>query len=336
MVESEVQSQGSFVTYGGCRAAPSHPKSTAGITSLRHESETLSSMAWNLGEMVLVRDVGEQRSDHRSAEMARADQMDHYRVVVSFARQGFRVVDGNSHQQLAAGEPLLLDMGRCASLDFDAGTVVQAFAPRETLDELLSGPRDMHALRLVGASAMVLAEHLRSLTTCLPEMTDTQAPHAVTATLHMVAAALASTPDLPRVARPQIESPLLRQACRYIELHLSEAALSAADICAAMKVSRATLYRVFESYGGISSHIRERRLARIHEVLREGRGRRSLARIAEDHGLENSAHFSRAFRRQYGHCPRDTAGLTGGERALAAPPALPADPLTQWLRALRA
>jgi len=335
MVESTVLSQRSFVPSKGSQAVPSHPVSTTRITSLRHDSEVLGSMAWNLGEMILVRDIGAQRSDQRTAEMARADQMDHYRVVVSFAREGVRVVDEDTSVQLATGEPFLLDMGRPASLEFGAGTVVQAFVPRDMLDELLSGPRDLHMLRLVGASAMVLAEHLRSLTTCLPEMTDTQAPHAVTATLHMVAAALASTPELPRVARPQIDSPLLRQACRYIELHLSEVALSASDVCAAMKVSRATLYRVFESYGGVSSHIRERRLARNREVLCEGRGRRSLARIAEDHGLENSAHFSRAFRQQYGHCPRDAARLAGGERAPAAPAAHPVDPLAQWLRALR-
>ncbi|MDO9357003.1 MAG: AraC family transcriptional regulator [Solirubrobacteraceae bacterium] len=299
------------------------------------EGEGLESTAWNLGEMVVVRCSGAQREDSRAAHATRADQMDHYRVLVSFSRDGAVVVADGVRLPLASGEPMLLDMARAAEVHLGAGTAVQAFVPREMLDELLNAPRDLHALRLVGASATVLAEHLRSLTTCLPEMTASQAPFAVTATLHMVAAALASTPEPQQAARPQVESPLLRQACRYIEMHLSEPTLSAADLCAAIHVSRATLYRLFDAYGGVSSHIRERRLARIREVLCEGRGRRSLARIAEDHGFENSAHFSRAYRQQYGHCPRDAAALAAGERKPSAQAADPGDALGQWLRALR-
>jgi AraC-like DNA-binding protein len=293
------------------------------------------STAWNLGEMVIVREVCPQQSIRRSHQMARADQMDHYQILVSFSGAGISI-DADGHQLGAArGEPVVLDLARPAELVLGAGTSVQAFVPREMLDELLPGPRDLHAARLTGASATVLAEHLRSLTTCLPEMTAAQAPHAVTATLHMVAASLASTPQTPQRTRPPIESPLLRQACRYIDLHLKEPGLSVADLCVAMKVSRATLYRMFEAYGGVSNHIRERRLARIRGVLCEGRGRRSLARIAEDHGFENPAHFSRAFRQQYGHCPSDAAATDSGGRSLAATMASAADPLAQWLRSLR-
>jgi AraC-like DNA-binding protein len=313
------------------------PAMPACIVSSNLGSEGDAAVAWNLGEMIILRHSGAQPVDRRTAEMARADQMDHYRIVVSFAREGATVILDDTPVPLVNGEPLLLDLARAATIQFSGGAAVQAFVPREMLDELLNAPRELHGLRLVGASATVLAMHLRSLATCLPEMTEAQAPFAVTATLHMVVAALASTPELPQAMRPRIESPLLRQACRYIELHLGEPTLAAADVCAAMKVSRATLYRVFEPYGGISAHIRERRLARIHEVLCEGRDRRPLARIAEDHGFENSAHFSRAFRQQYGHCPRDAARLNAADRAPAAAvdESHHANPLTRWLRALR-
>jgi AraC-like DNA-binding protein len=73
-------------------------------------------------------------------------------------------------------------------------------------------------------------------------------------------------------------------------------------------------------------------------VLAGGRGRQSLARIAEEHGFESSAHFSRAFRQQYGHCPRDAASAstaTACERAPVGASGASADPLAQWLRALR-
>jgi AraC-like DNA-binding protein len=340
MFESAVVSERPDTPSTGRQPAPTldfAPTATsAAILSMRHGPESDGSVAWNLGAMIVVHHTGAQAPDRRTCEMARADQMDHYRIVVSFAREGALVgIDGTA-LSLKNGEPLLLDMARAADIEFATGTAVQAFVPREMLDELLNAPRDLHGLRLVGGSAMVLAMHLRSLATCLPEMTDAQAPFAVTATLHMVAAALACTPEPARAARAPIDSPLLRQACRYIELHLNEPTLAAADVCTAMKVSRATLYRMFEPYGGVSAHIRERRLARIHEVLCKGLDRRSLARVAEDYGFENSAHFSRAFRQQYGFCPRDAAKLAGSERPNSTATASQAsDPLTQWLRALR-
>jgi AraC-like DNA-binding protein len=311
----------------------SQPSITARVLSAPLDSG-VDSTAWNLGEMVLVRENCPSHRIARTAQMARADQMDHYQVVVSFSKTGLSIDTDEGVLQAGSGMPVVFDLARAAGITVGAGTSVQAFVPRDVLEELLPGPRDLHATRLVGASAMVLAEHLRSLTTCLPDMTAAQAPHAVTATMYMIAAALASTPEAPQRARPPLESSLLRQACRYIELHLKEPGLSATDLCAAMKVSRASLYRMFEAYGGVSNHIRERRLARIHAVLAQGRGRQSLARIAEDHGFENSAHFSRAFRHQYGYCARDTAA-TPCEHTSAGAATLSADPLTQWLRALR-
>jgi AraC-like DNA-binding protein len=300
----------------------------------------VDSTAWNLGEMVVVRETCPARRIERNAQMTRADQMDHYQILVSFSGAGLSVDAEGCQLQAGCGVPVVLDLARPVVATIGAGTSVQAFVPREMLEELLPGPRDLHATKLVGASATVLAEHLRSLTTCLPEMIAAQAPHAVTATMYMVAAALASTPEAPQRARPQIESPVLRQACRFIELHLGEPGLSAVDICGAVKVSRASLYRMFEAYGGVSNHIRERRLARIHAVLAEGRGRRSLARIAEDHGFESSAHFSRAFRQQYGYCPRDAAANSAAAcascgRTVVGAVDSAADPLAQWLRALR-
>jgi AraC-like DNA-binding protein len=300
----------------------------------------VDSTAWNLGEMVIVRETCPTRRISRNAQMARADQMDHYQVVVSFSSAGLSVDAEGCELKAGCGVPVILDLVHPAVMTLGAGASVQAFVPREMLEELLPGPRDLHATKLVGASATVLAEHLRSLTTCLPEMIAAQASHAVTATMYMVAAALASTPEAPHRARPQLESSMLRQSCRFIELHLSEPELSVTDICAAMKVSRASLYRLFEAYGGVSNHIRERRLARIHAVLAAGRGRQSLARIAEDHGFESSAHFSRAFRQQYGYCPRDAAAASGTTAASCEPTsvdasALSVDPLAQWLRALR-
>ena len=113
--------------------------------------------------------------------------------------------------------------------------------------------------------------------------------------------------------------------------------LGAASIGAALKVSRATLYRLFEPHGGVASYLRERRLLRIHATLCAPGPRRSLAAIAEDHGFQSAAQFSRAFRAQFGYSPSEAA--SAGQPLDAAPAAATEPPraesLAAWLRPLQ-
>jgi AraC-like DNA-binding protein len=128
----------------------------------------------------------------------------------------------------------------------------------------------------------------------------------------------------------------LRQACRYIELHLKDADLGTLPICAAMKISRATLYRLFESYGGVANHIKERRLIRIHGLLTAPDQRRSLALIADDHGFKDASHFSRAFRRHFGYTPSEAPAhqVIGASPPSAAGESY-GESLAEWLQPLR-
>jgi AraC-like DNA-binding protein len=80
--------------------------------------------------------------------------------------------------------------------------------------------------------------------------------------MHLVAASLAPSSARLEQARPAVESSLLRQACRYIDMHLDEEDLRIGAIGVAINVSRATLYRLFEPYGGVAHHVKERRLVR--------------------------------------------------------------------------
>ena len=309
--------------------------------------------AWNLGSLIATRQRCVQHAVTRTRAAALADQLDHYQVIVALGAG--RIIARLDGRELVAerGQPLVLDLARSAELAVGEGEYVSVFVPHESLDEQLVNPRDLHGARPNGASALVLAEHLRSLTACLPGLEASQALHAAAATLHIVAAAMGTLPDVPKdvpkVAPNDVpnEAPrtrsveclLLRQACRYIDLHLGEPGLSAADLCRAFRVSRAKLYRLFGPYGGVSAHIRERRLLRIREVLCSARDtdtQRQLARIAEAHGFPDAAHFSRAYRRHFGHCASQAAThrLTSG--ASIAPSSVSRDPLATWLRSLRA
>lgn len=77
------------------------------------------------------------------------------------------------------------------------------------------------------------------------------------------------------------------------------------DLRLALGVSKATLYRMFHRFGGVSEQIRSRRLARAHALLVKSNGWGRISEVARLCGFTSDAHFSRAFRDAYGYTPRD-------------------------------
>lgn len=96
-----------------------------------------------------------------------------------------------------------------------------------------------------------------------------------------------------------------QQVKRYIQRHLQEPDLSAETIARAIKLSVRQVHRLFaEESQSLMRWIWTRRLEACHQDLqRDPLGRRSLAEIAYAWGFNDQAHFSRAFRRQFGVSP---------------------------------
>ena len=291
------------------------------------------STVWNLGAIVVSSNSFPARHVMRTRERARIDQLDHYHLQVAFST--LRIDANGERLTVPAGAPLFLDLSQPADMHNDAGRNIQVFIPREALDELLPGPRVLHATSPQGAAAGMVSDLLRSLVGRLPTMTIDEGNDVAKATMQLIAASVAPTPQTLERARPALQASLLRQACRYIELHLEEPGLEPLSICSALRISRASLYRLFEPYGGVAAHIIERRLHRIHEAISQSQERRPLARISEEHGFKSAAHFSRAFRRQFGYAPSEVRAplnvvATGATVTHASPAGLGA-----WLRPLR-
>lgn len=303
-------------------------------------SRALESTVWNLGPMVIILNDFPARKVARSLIQARTDQLDHYQVHLPLAERGVRLrLGGDAREVMSpAGAPLLMDLSRPYDMEQGAGRTVQAYMPREVLEELLPNPRELHGTLLQGVTGVVLAELLVSLVKGLPNMTVAEAADAAKSAMHLVAASLSAVPDNIDRARPAVQASLLRQACRFIEIHLKEPEVSVEQACAALKISRATLYRLLEPYGGFANHVRERRLVRMHGLLAAREQHTSLTRIAEDHGFSSAAQFSRAFRRQFGYSPseaRSAATLSVTTTPENADPATGIYSLATWLRPLR-
>ncbi|WP_213958702.1 helix-turn-helix domain-containing protein [Variovorax sp. dw_954] len=301
----------------------------------RPEESAYDVSIWQFGSVLLSDSVFGPRSQTRTLRNARADQLDHYRVILQTEGELRLEADGRRFK-IEAGELVLSDMSREERYETTRGANVVMFIPREMLDEALPRSFDLHGAQPGGATARMMADHLRALARVAAQLQPQETAALARATVNLLAASLVPSAQTLDHARPTIEGNLLRQACRYVDLHLSEPDLSAEALCGFFKVSRSTIYRLFEPLGGVAHYVKERRLARIHAVLSSSTQRQYLGRIAEDHGFKSTTHFSRAFREQYGYSPnevRQRGLLAASEPAPLASAGQAA--FDKWLRSLR-
>lgn len=93
----------------------------------------------------------------------------------------------------------------------------------------------------------------------------------------------------------------------YISAHLRDADLSIDKLAAATRCSKRYLHMIFRPEEvSISDYILKARLERCRaELLSHACAHRSITEIAYSWGFNNSNHFSRSFRREFGIAPRD-------------------------------
>jgi len=99
---------------------------------------------------------------------------------------------------------------------------------------------------------------------------------------------------------------LQRFARQLIEQQLDDPLLAPPALAQQLGVSLRQLYRLFDDDGGVSRYIQHRRLMRSAEDLRSPHlGHESITQIAYRCGFTDSAHFSRAFKKQFSCTPSE-------------------------------
>jgi len=259
---------------------------------------------WRMADlMVGAARFGPVQTRMRRERNIQSDQLDHYRIIL--LRDGvFRCDAAGRQVSLAPGRFVISDMAQPESAELACNSAV-LYVPRDTLERALPQPMRLHGLSPDGACAHLLADHLFALLGSLPEASPEELPSLAAATVGLVAASLAPTAIDPQSTGLAIDGSLLRRARKHIEDQLMDCEFGAQQLCMALRISRSTLYRLFEPLGGVAQYIKERRLARVHQILSQSAERQSLARLAEDHGFKSAAHFSKAFRAQFGYSPRE-------------------------------
>ncbi|MEM6901225.1 MAG: AraC family transcriptional regulator [Pseudomonadota bacterium] len=105
----------------------------------------------------------------------------------------------------------------------------------------------------------------------------------------------------PRRAARQTQ---MRQILQFIERNLGRLDLSAETLLPEFGLSRATLYRLFESQGGVRSYIVDRRLFRALQEISESPSRRGKIQLAAKRwGFSSPSNFNRSVQHVFGASP---------------------------------
>ena len=124
-------------------------------------------------------------------------------------------------------------------------------------------------------------------------------------TLELLAAALGLNAE--RGMRiPATRGPMnLRDITHFIDAHVDSPDLSPTSIAAHFNTSVRRLYRLVRAGGWTpASLIWSRRLARARELLTQDAHRAPIIEVALNCGFKDGAHFSRAYRKAFGHPPK--------------------------------
>ncbi len=99
----------------------------------------------------------------------------------------------------------------------------------------------------------------------------------------------------------------LTMAKAYIDSHLAEPDLSPAIVANARRISVRYLHALFEAEGlSVQQYIIRERLLRCRRDLQNGSmAQRTITDIAFSWGFQNSTHFSRRFKAEFGLSPQD-------------------------------
>jgi AraC-like DNA-binding protein len=205
---------------------------------------------------------------------------------------------------------LALDMNQPMRMERPACRLLAFFLPRAMVESVLPAAESIHGrvVEYTSPIARMIPTHLATLSR-LRTMSANEAHTAISTCAHLIALAFGKQARLSGNARTVARAAMFGMARRYIQDNLHQPDLSPESVFKVSQLSRATLYRLFENEGGLSTYIRNRRLREAaDELLRFPH--MAVIEIAYGLGFKSASDFNHAFRRAYDMSPIDFRALS--------------------------
>jgi AraC-like DNA-binding protein len=272
-----------------------HPLSPPG------EDFQVDCRAWQLRDLVITANRISAVRIERTLSHIRADGRDTYSFIL-LRRGNWSANIDTGFIQVASGQIGIMDFASTWQVEGTDQENIMIVVPRATVEEIAPGAPPLNGRVLAGAGGRLLAEHMFALVRHLPETAIDDVYTVQHATMSLLSAALGALKPEDNGPFQHRQRALGSKVLAYIEERLTDPELSVETICRNAAVGRATLYRAFQSAGGVATYIQRRRLEAAHARIAEGDGA-GMAEIADLYCFSSPAHFSTAFRRHFGYTP---------------------------------
>jgi AraC-like DNA-binding protein len=219
--------------------------------------------------------------------------------------------DGETTSELRVGDICYGPTGMNAALRLSTPfRLIFISAPRVALDHRLIAPLSLRVGRLPGDVGLghVFSGLLRATADALDDLTSEQLrPMELAFTEFLVANLAAEGSPASKGGASAARAAHLHRICQTIETMLAEPDLTLERVAEADGISARSLQKLFAAAGqNFSTYLRTRRLERCRLDLTSPMfAALSISEICFRWGFNGSAHFSRAFKDQYGVSPRD-------------------------------
>lgn len=259
---------------------------------------------YHLGKCLFIDTSFPAHTFRRDAKWRRIhDDSDHL-LLQTFVSGNNRVING-SHEYTEDGHNLYaVSLAFAVQAESTDSRVCFLVLPRDLVGEAVP-----HLTKRCGAvfqekttGARLFGDHMRSLANLLGDTSAEEATPIVDGTLELLSA-LSLHGEAHAEAVVEVG---FRTACRFIDQHLKDPGLGVESLCKHLRCSRATLYRLFKSDGGVREYIQRRRLIGCFDAIRSPAHRhRRIIELALDFGFASHSHFSNVFRTHFGMTPRE-------------------------------
>ena len=266
-----------------------------------------SVMSKALGGITMVDVCSKAQEVNRGLREIAKTPLDYYFANIQLQGR-CRVLQDGRETIVGPGDFSLVDTTRPYFLDFLNDWKVISFRfPRSMLYPLLSAPQTSTAVRICGTvgAGRVALNHLRELLALDEQDNGNAAEFFANSASIVIAAAVGVTPEAASGDREIIRKALRDAILRYVDAHLADPYLSAADVARSFRVSPRYVHKLLEEGGqSLGRMILERRLKQCARDLLCFR-HRAISNIAYGWGFKDISHFNHTFNRQYGCSPRD-------------------------------
>ena len=278
--------------------------STAQIKQFKAES------TWYLMDNIVMSQSRYSALKYRrdQKKISQNDDLEHYIFHLSL-KGNYTGVSGQHDLRSDAGSITVMDTREEIYGQSTDCNLLSVVMPRQ----LLENADLLHSTTLATNSVKtkVLREHILTLWRTLPDMKMAESCVFSRGLASLINAFFTTEANLQSGDVKVLDASILTAMKNSIEQNLGNTRLGVNSLCSEFHCSRATLYRLFQTDGGVARYIRERRLVAAFKVLSNCRViNKRIIDVAIEHGFTNQSIFSRLFRQYFGITPSEAITLS--------------------------